>query len=279
MKLNNYFFDENTVRYQLAKTNPGKFIPNWLFLPGGPGADSSYFLTLIEQLDIPGNFWLIDLPANGSNISDKTPLHYDFETWGNCLISAIQKFENPIYVGHSFGGMFPLLYTELEQLLKGFVILNSAPSLWSDEAAKYAKENNIPLLAQPMADFKNDPNPETFKTALLACAPYYFPERNLETGKKLLEKIPFNYLAPGWWFQKVVEINFTARWIPQHVPTLILGASHDFITPFTLFERDERFKRDNIILQKIENAGHFPWIEQPTRVKNSFQLFFERATL
>jgi len=67
METNNYFYDGNSVRYQLVKTNPGHIVYNWLFVPGGPGVDSNYFLTLIEELDVPGNFWLIDLPANGSN--------------------------------------------------------------------------------------------------------------------------------------------------------------------------------------------------------------------
>lgn len=271
METNKYFYDDNSVRYQLVKTNPGHIVNNWLFVPGGPGADSSYFLTLIKDLDVPGNFWLIDLPANGSNISDQINTDYDFETWNDCLLSSIQKFQNPIYVGHSFGGMFPLLFTQLEQLLKGFVILNSAPSLWLEEANKCAKENNIPLLAEPMAEFEKNPNPDTFKTALLACAHYYFPKNNLEMGKKLLEQIPFNYLAAVWWLKKAHEINFSAKWIPQNVPTLILGSSHDFITPYSLFENDKRFNRKNITMNKIQNAGHFPWLEQMTIVKEAFR--------
>ena len=38
----NYFYDDNHVRYNLVATN-GKEKLNWLFFPGGPGADSSYF--------------------------------------------------------------------------------------------------------------------------------------------------------------------------------------------------------------------------------------------
>lgn len=271
METNNYFYDDNSVRYQLVKTNPGHIVYNWLFVPGGPGVDSNYFLTLIKELDVPGNFWLIDLPANGSNITAQINADYDFDTWGDCLLSSIQKFQNPIYVGHSFSGMFPLLFPQLEQLLIGFIILNSAPSLWLEEAAKCAKENNISLLAEPLAEFEKNPNPETFKTFLIAAAPYYFPENNLKMGKKLLEQMTINYLATVWWVKKVHEINFSAKWIPQKVPTLILGSSHDFITPYSLFENDTRFQRKNITMNKIQNAGHFPWLEQMTIVKEAFR--------
>lgn len=275
MQPENYMYDSNFVRYKLVKSNSGNALFNWLFIPGGPGGDSSYFLSLIKLLDVPGNFWLIDMPGNGSNISGNTPADFNFDSWDEHLISTIQKFENPIIVGHSFGGMFPLLFPNLENLLKGFVILNSAPSLWLEEAAKCAGQKNIPLLAEPMADFEQNPNQETFKKALLACAPYYFSANNLEKGTELLSQLPFNYFAAVWWLKRASSTNFTAQWVPESVPTLIIGASDDCITPITLFERDTRFSRKNIKLTKIQDAGHFPWLEQGDTVKNEFKMFID----
>lgn len=279
MKANKYFYDDNSVRYQLVKTNPGNIIHNWLFVPGGPGTDSSYYLTLIAELDVPGNFWLIDLPANGTNLSDHIPMDYDFETWENCLLTAIQKFQNPIYVGHSFSGMFPLLFPQLEHLLKAIVIFNAAPCLWLEEATIRAKENKMPLIVEPWNKFIENPNPETFKILISAAEPYYFPANSLEYGRRLLEQLPINYLASVWWLKKVNEINFTAKWIPQNVPTLILGASHDFITPYSLFERDKRFDRKNIMMKLIQNAGHFPWIEQMDIIKSELRTFIDNYHL
>jgi pimeloyl-ACP methyl ester carboxylesterase len=278
MDTSSYFYDDNSVRYKLVKSNPGPIVYNWLFVPGGPGVDSNYFLSLIEELDVPGNFWFIDLPANGTNITEQITADYDFETWGDCLISAIQKFDNPIYVGHSFGGQFPLLHPQLEHILKGFVILNTTPSLWMEEAARYAAENNVSVSVEPIMEFERNPTPDTLKSALLACAPFYFPEESLEKGKKLFEKMSINHLAAGWWLKKVQELNYNAKWIPQNIPTLILGASHDCITPYTLFENDTRFHRPNILMKKVQNAGHFPWLEQMDVVKASFN-DFENAIL
>lgn len=62
-----YLYDENYTRYQLVKSQPGKVVFNWLFLPGGPGVDSSCFLDLIKGTHVPGNFWLVDLIFNGNN--------------------------------------------------------------------------------------------------------------------------------------------------------------------------------------------------------------------
>ena len=42
------------------------------------------------------------------------------------------------------------------------------------------------------------------------------------------------------------------------------------MTPFSLFENDSRFSRDNIILRKIQDAGHLPWVEKPDEIKKAF---------
>lgn len=270
-------YDSNFVRYKLVRYNPGKILFNWLFIPGGPGADSIYFLNLISQLDMPGNFWLIDLPGNGSNISDSIPADFNFDSWDKYLISTIQKFENPIIVGHSFGGMFPLLFPNLEELLKGFIILNSAPSLWWEEAENCARKKNISSFTEPMKDFEKNPSQETFKKALLALAPYYFSENNIKTGLELLNQLQINYHATVWWIKRVNSIRFNAKWIPKNVPTLIIGSSDDCITPITLFEKDKRFSRKNINIKKIQDAGHFPWLEQMEIVKSKFQSFAEKV--
>lgn len=38
-----YLYDDDAIRYKLVQTNPNTINYNWLFVPGGPGADSSYF--------------------------------------------------------------------------------------------------------------------------------------------------------------------------------------------------------------------------------------------
>ncbi len=51
--MKNYLHDSNRVRYELYQTNEGKPY-NWLFFPGGPGADSSYLRSLVDELKLPG---------------------------------------------------------------------------------------------------------------------------------------------------------------------------------------------------------------------------------
>lgn len=261
-----YLYDSQQVRYELYQTNEGAPF-NWLFLPGGPGIDSCYLRSLVDELDLPGNVWLIDLPGNGSHLPD----FFHFDEWFTIFPEVIKKFENPILVGHSFGGMFPLLFPELENHLKGFVILNSAPSLWEEEASAYAKQFDLPDLTDEIHAYMQNPNQKTFNAALNVCMPYYFPDKTLEKGRKLFAQAPFPYQAAIWWQNKAIELNFSAKWVPRNVPTLIVGAKYDFICPLSLFRKDQRFQRDNINMIFIEDAGHFTWIENPEATKKAFK--------
>lgn len=271
--MKNYLYDSNHVRYELYQTNEGKPY-NWLFFPGGPGANSNYFHGLVNGLELPGNVWLIDLPGNGDNIQGAYSGNYD--QWINIFPEIIKQFDNPVLVGHSFGGMFPLLFPELESYLKGFIILNSAPSLWLEEAVAYSKQFDLPDLSREMQEFTLNPNQETFKTALDACIPYYFPKHTLKRGRELLSQVAFQYQPAVWWQRKAIESNFSAKWIPENVPTLIIGSKYDCICPFSLFEKDKRFHRSNIELLFVKDAGHMIWVENPLAAGAAFKGFISR---
>jgi len=264
----NYFYDLDQVRYELYQTN-GEENYNWLFFPGGPGADSSYLRSLVDELQLPGNVWLIDLPGNGSNAC--TGDSDNFDSWFELFPRIVKKFDNPVIVGHSFGGMLSLLYPELEDSLKGCVVLNSLPVFDMEEAAAYAGQFDLPDFTDDMQAFIQNPNQATFDTALNACMPYYFPKETLERGRKFLTQIPFAYRPAMWGMVRGIEGKLSVKWAPQQVPTLIIGAKYDCRCPFSLFKNDQRFHRDNIRLLFLENGGHCPWVENPAAMKEAFE--------
>lgn len=270
-------FDQLGTRYKLISDNDLSHF-NWLFLPGGPGASSNYFESLLDSLILPGKIWLIDFPSSGDNIKEPYCPKYDFDRWDECLIQAIKKFVSPILVGHSFGSMHPLLFPEIESLLKGFVILSAAPVLWHDEVKKLIKENNINLAAD-IQHFESNPNLDTFNNVLINNAPRHFPPETLAVGSKMLANTPFNYFSIPWWEKKVKTIKYSAKWFPSNIPTLILGGTYDYVMPLSLFKRDTRFHRDNITIEAIDRAGHFPWIEAPELVARAFEKFKYKLSL
>ena len=87
--MRSYLYDSNNTRYELYKSSRGAPF-NWMFFPGGPGADSSYFRGLIDILDLPGNVWLIDLPGNGDNVG-KISEEYNYDKWLDIYYSNCKK--------------------------------------------------------------------------------------------------------------------------------------------------------------------------------------------
>lgn len=287
MKSTMPIFDDNLTRFRLIKSNPGKVNYNWLFLPGGPGIDSDYLLQLVNNLDIEGNCWLIDFLYNGSNVSNQSGLEplKIYRNWDAYFLTAIAKFENPILVGHSFGGFYPLFFPELENLLEGFVILSSVPTVPTpptsgiEDFEKRTKEHDLPIGTETITAFLNNPSINTIKKRYLSVVPYAFPEHTTKQGIKLIENLIYNVDAGYWWLTEGAKKYTIINWIPEKIPLTIIGGSHDYLTPLTTFEQDLRFKRDNVEIISIPSAGHFPWIEQPALIKDAFSSFFERINV
>jgi pimeloyl-ACP methyl ester carboxylesterase len=255
-------YDDQGVRYTLVTTMGGREEINWIFIPGGPGADSRYLKSLIDILSLPGNIWLIDLPGNGDNAS---PNSYDFHQWLRLIPEIASRFDNCIIVGHSLGGMLPLLTPELESKLTGLVIINSSPSLWMEEAHRLSAQHKLPDLPERKAFFQNR-SQENYDQLLKASIPYYFNKDAVEQGYQLFQDVPFPVDTALKVLGIMQNIKYNAQWIPHDVPTLIIGGDQDYINPYILYEKDTRFDRQNIRKVLINGCGHWCWIEKPDAV-------------
>ncbi len=279
MPLNTCLYDSNHTRIRLVKSVPGTIFNDWLFLPGGPGVDSNSLMNLVNQINCPGNYWLVDLIFNGTN--DKYPPTSDdvYQLWPRYLEELVKQFEHPILVGHSFGGYLPLFCPALEQSLKGLVIFNSVPTLKSDLFAKIAIEQKLPSLTEAKDAFTREPNLESMKALYLLEADYFFTENYRAQGiDKILNKLEFCIPTEHWWYREGYKFYAEIKWIPQHIPTLIISGAEDFITPPAIYEQALNFRRENIQMVTIPAAGHFPWLEQPDVINHTLQLFIERCT-
>lgn len=260
-------WDDYGTRYRLIQENPGDY--NWLFIPGGPGADASYLLTLTKLLKLPGSVWLIDFPGNGDN---KYPQGYDFQEWFDLFVPMVKNFEDPIVVGHSFGGMIPLMCPDLEDILEGFIIINSTPSLWQTESALMRQKLNIPDLPEKK-HFLENPNQETLNKLMTAQLPYFFKPETLERGRAMFANFTYPYHVILELMAILQSMPYQATWVPQQVKTLIIGGELDYINPYNIFAQDAKTNRPNIKKVEIKDAGHWAWIDQPDAVKRLFEDF------
>ncbi len=243
--------------------------PHWLFLPGGPGLGSESLTQLLNLLKLPGTMWRLDLPGDGSN---STSNNYEaFSHWSTALIEAAGQFKHVILVAHSTGGMYVLSTPELEELLEGLVLLDSAPDAgWQTSFEKVVKRFPIPALETLQEKYKKDPGNQTLKELTIASAPYLFTKEGLAAGIKMLSSLIYSDGAYRWSAEHF-DRTYRAKWIPQAIPTMILGGERDLITPLRLFAEAAQFHRHHIEIKSIKNAGHFPWIENPADVAAAFK--------
>lgn len=244
---------------------------NWLFLPGGPGLGSESLTGLAEILNLPGTAWYLDLPGDGSNHTGDDA--GDFAHWSAALIEAASALPNTILVAHSTGGMYALATPALKDILKGLVLMSSAPNtLWQQYFGQHVSENPLVGTAQLSEVYEKNPSNEALKQLTIACAPYYSMPKSKNQIVSLFETLPFNYPI-HLWSENNFDKTYQAQWIPETLPTLIFAGDQDHITPLKFFTEMNDFKRDNIMIREIKDASHFPWFDNPAEVKKVFEKF------
>lgn len=265
-----YLWTKLKARLQLVKTNPGNNL-NWFLLPGGPGLGSESLTALSSSLQVPGRIWHLDLPGDGSNLTED--IEGSFSKWQEALIEAVSSMDKVILVGHSTGGMYALSTPALEDKLTGLVLLDSAPDAsWQQSFMDYSLKNPIPEATRLHEIYQKNPSNSLLKSITELSAVYSFNEKSLEKGLELFGNLPFNYQTCEW-SAAHFDSTYKAAWVPRIIPALILSGEEDRIIPSNIFESHPEFDRPNILIRKIKEAGHFPWIDDAKAVNEAFATF------
>ena len=242
---------------------------NWLFLPGGPGIGSESLLELVDVLDVPGNCWLVDLPGDGSNTDPAGAGADPYSGWPQVLIEAAEAVPNPVYVGHSTGGMYLLSAPALEEVLVGLALVSTAPDArWLPEFVAMTERHPLPEVVVATAAYEQDPADENLGALAVCSAAWNFSPGTVEAGAELLARMPYNMAAVAWSAQHFDE-TYAATWWPRQMPTLIVSGADDRIVTQALWD-EPRFQRDNVLHRVIDDAAHFAWIERPDTVAAAF---------
>ena len=243
------------------------------FLAGGPGLGSESLNGLSEILHLPGTTWHLDLPGDGSNLTEDDSQY--FSHWSEALVEAVAALDRVILVAHSTGGMYTLATPELDDMLDGLILIDSVPDAsWQQIFMEYVRIHPLKEVEKLQKIYIENPSNETLKKLTIASSPYVFTEKGLKNCIPFLEELPINYKTFEWsalHFDK----TYKAKWIPNNIPTLIFAGDEDHITPLSLFSSSEEFQHENILIKKIPSSGHYPWIENPTKVKALFDEYYQ----
>jgi pimeloyl-ACP methyl ester carboxylesterase len=251
---------------------------NWLFLPGGPGIGSQSLHELVDTVEVPGCSWLVDLPGDGSNVDAPGAAADPYALWPEVLLEAAHAVTHPVFVGHSTGGQYLLSVPALDSCLAGLVLISTAPDAsWLPGFAQMTLTNPLPGVQQASARYESDPTDEHLRQLTVESAPWNFTGHGVAQGAEILARMPYNSRAAQW-SDANFDHTYQLAWWPTQLPTLIVSGSADRIVTQTLWQ-DKRFHTPNTIWRVIAEAGHFPWIEQPTAVSDAFAALVDRIRI
>jgi len=226
-------------------------------------------------MDVPGSRWLVDLPGDGSNRAAAPDCYL---RWPEVLIEAAQAMPGAVLVAHSTGGMYALSVPALEPLLRGLVLIGSAPDAgWQAAFARMCADHPLPQAQDALASFAASPDVESLRAAMSACAPWSFLPAGLAAGRALMAGLPCNPAAMHWSAEHFDDV-YRAAWWPVQMPVLLLSGAGDRVVDQSLWNAP-RWRTANVRQVVIAAAGHFPWVEQPEAVGAALADFAARLAV
>ena len=107
--------------------------------------------------------------------------------------------------------------------------------------------------------------------------PFFFSKvENLEKNQEVFEKIKLSFHAYQGRGQSDRSSADLATFLPEmEIPTLIIVGIDDFIcTPSAAEYLHSEIPNSKLLI--IENAGHFPWLEQPKQFFEGIRMFLPK---
>ena len=215
-----------------------------VILPGW-GNNRLTFNYLINDLKDYFTIYIIDYPGFGNSSLNKDLTIYDYT---NIIYQFIKKLnlENPILIGHSFGGrIISILTTTYNIKIKKLLLIDVAG----------LKEYNFKVYIKK----------KIYK--LLKLLVKLLPKKS---RNKYLNKL-FNKFASNDYkllpnnlyktFKNIISINLKDYYKKINLETLILWGEYDNITPYKMGIKLNKLIKNSTLI-KINNTKHFPYLEK-----------------
>ncbi len=242
-----------------------------LLLSGGPGFSPDYLRPIAEKLGDQHRFILLHQRGTGKSVIAT----YDANALAlKNLVGDVEalrkelKIERLVIAGHSFGGILSMMYAReypehvaaLALIDSGGPTLKAMPGFNTNLEARFSDEDR--------AQIKEWSDPERQKAnrhaAALALtkakAPAYFADRS--KAHLLTDPMDDTSFHEGVFWSivpQMMTLDLRAGLEKVKAPVLVLHGKQDPLE--SAEEVHETFPGSR--LEWIENAGHFPWLEQP----------------
>lgn len=234
--MNFYFF--LATCYNFKNMEPKK---NLVFLHGW-GLSSKIFEPIIYRLKNDFEIYSLDLPGFGNSPINKPLVLKDYAEIVRDFLEK-NKIENPIVIGHSFGGAVTakLAYLHPESISK--IVLVGASAI--------RQPRRKMILLKKAADFLKPLLPEKLRKLVLKLL------KLDQTDYAQIESLELKET-----FKNVIAENLKSDLSLIKSPTLIIWGENDVVT--TIAEGELIAKTiPGAKLAVVKNAGHFPFLEKP----------------
>jgi proline iminopeptidase len=262
--------EHNGVKIHYTIIGAGKPI---LFLSGGPGFSLDYMVPIADLLSNSFQCILLDQRGTGKSI---VPIYdTNFINISGTLedIEFLRKklgYEEWIVLGHSYGGLLASKYaSEYPGSISKIILVGTAglnTSLWD-----YFRDNLWSRLLpsdKELAEYWSDSIivANDFKRAKFEYQKAFFPSYfyNRKNSLLLTEKLkPEDWNIDVWWFiwDDMDNIDLSEISRSYNEPVLVLHGRQDPIGELIPYVVSQTYPNSKLVF--IEQAGHFPWLEQP----------------
>lgn len=246
---------------------------NIVFVPGGPGLGPISFNQITEFLDTVNVYYYYPSGTDGQRNND---LDFSYATQLKELKEEIEKIENPIIVGHSFGGIISTdLVVQFPSLVQSLICI-AAPFSKSvfDAASVGFNQIQNPESIIINEKFKNDPTDENYNEWFSFYGDLYFTNSNVNSGKKMIlddSACAKSYLAAR--SESATKESLLAKIKNVKLNKLFILGLEDKLLPFNILTKDA--EAGDFKTVTVEDAGHFVHFDQPKKVAEVIEQFIK----
>lgn len=246
---------------------------NIVFIPGGPGLGPISFIPVTEFID-GVNIYLYYPSGTDNQASDGKDFSYTTQL--KELKNEIKKIENPIIIGHSFGGIIATDLALQSPSLINSLICIAAP--FSKKVFESASEvfNQLQSSESNFINdkFKNEPTDKNYKEWFSFYGELYFSETNVNSGKKMIlddSACAESYLAAR--SESATKESLLSEIKNVNLNRLFILGEQDKLLPSNILIKDA--EAGNYKTVTIKEAGHFVHFDQPIKVAEVISQFIK----
>lgn len=257
-----------------------------VLLSGGPGFAPGYMRALADGLT--GDFSFVLFHQRGTGLSAMETVNTETHALTK-LVADLDglrrelKQEKLVIVAHSWGGILAMMYAAGHPDRVGALALVNSGGPTLQAVPKFASNLDARLTGEERAAVKLWSSPEKVaenrKRAVLeltrARTPGYFADR--KKAHLFLDGLDEGSLNDAVFWSIIVQIPFNFDLRPSlnafDAPVLVIHGRQDPLESGA--EVHEAFAGSRMVW--VDDAGHFPWLEQPKKVRKALGEFLREA--